>query len=163
MISAIYRYSIKSLNEFDMLWVSHPATFSFFRLDWGRRNQYIVVWVLTGLPVFFESTSLMNEGDPKDREYWVQIITTISEISSTDNSRNRTTDKRIVSWKPRQDSHWEYPNHWLNMWCAELTILAWYLDSDKFDNSDDILQFQDHSKCAPYSPQYSNMNISKTV
>ena len=37
----------------------------------------------------------MNEGDPKDREYWVQIITTIPEISSTDHSRNQTTDKRI--------------------------------------------------------------------
>jgi len=26
----------------------------------------------------------MNEGDPKNREYWFQIITTIPEISSTD-------------------------------------------------------------------------------
>ena len=48
---------------------------------------------------FFESTSLMNEGDPKDREYWVQIITTIPEISSTDHSRNQTTDKRIILQK----------------------------------------------------------------
>jgi len=48
------------------------------------------------LPVFFESASLMNEGDPKSREHWVQIITTIPEISSTDHSRNQTTDKRII-------------------------------------------------------------------
>jgi len=42
----------------------------------------------------------MNEGDPKSREHWVQIITTIPEISSTDHSRNQTTDKRIVSEFP---------------------------------------------------------------
>jgi len=41
----------------------------------------------------------MNEGDPKDREYWVQIITTIPEISSTDHSRSQTTDKRIIPKK----------------------------------------------------------------
>ena len=41
----------------------------------------------------------MNEGDPKNREQWVQIITSIPEISSTDHSHNRTTDKRIVSKK----------------------------------------------------------------
>jgi hypothetical protein len=46
----------------------------------------------TGVPVFFESTSLMNEGDPKNRGHWVQIITTTPEISSTDHSRNQTTD-----------------------------------------------------------------------
>ncbi len=40
----------------------------------------------------------MNEGDPKNREHWVQIITTIPEISSTDHSRNQTTDKRIISF-----------------------------------------------------------------
>ena len=39
----------------------------------------------------------MNEGDPKNREHWVQIITTIPEISSTDHSRNQTTDKRIIT------------------------------------------------------------------
>ena len=39
----------------------------------------------------------MNEGDSKDREHWVQIITTIPEISYTDHSRNQTTDKRIIS------------------------------------------------------------------
>jgi hypothetical protein len=38
----------------------------------------------------------MNEGDPKNREHWVQIITAIPEISSTDHSRNQTTDKRIL-------------------------------------------------------------------
>jgi hypothetical protein len=38
----------------------------------------------------------MNEGDPKNREQWVQNITPISEISSTDHSRNRTTDKRML-------------------------------------------------------------------
>jgi hypothetical protein len=38
----------------------------------------------------------MNEGDPKNREHWVQIITTIPEISSTNHSRNQTTDKRIL-------------------------------------------------------------------
>ena len=43
----------------------------------------------------------MNEGDPKDREYWVQIITTIPEISSTDHSRNQTTDKRIITANTR--------------------------------------------------------------
>jgi hypothetical protein len=41
----------------------------------------------------------MNEGDPKNREHWVQIITTIPEISSTDHSRNRTTDKGILYYK----------------------------------------------------------------
>ena len=46
---------------------------------------------------FFESTSLMNEGDPKNREHWVQIITTIPEISSTDHSCKQTTDTRIIS------------------------------------------------------------------
>jgi hypothetical protein len=40
----------------------------------------------------------MNEGDPKNREHWVQIITTIPEISSTDHSHNQTTDKRIISF-----------------------------------------------------------------
>jgi len=39
---------------------------------------------------------LINEGDPKNRGLWVQIITTIPEISSTDHSRNQTTDMRIV-------------------------------------------------------------------
>ncbi|MBW1609267.1 MAG: hypothetical protein JRF45_15780 [Deltaproteobacteria bacterium] len=48
---------------------------------------------------FCEPASLMNEGDSKDREYWVQIITTIPEISSTDHSRNQTTDKRIILQK----------------------------------------------------------------
>jgi len=38
----------------------------------------------------------MNEGDPKNREQWVQNITPIPEISSTDHSRNQTTDKRII-------------------------------------------------------------------
>jgi len=42
----------------------------------------------------------MNEGDPESREYWIQIIITIPEISSTDHSRNQTTDKRIVSAFP---------------------------------------------------------------
>ncbi len=45
----------------------------------------------------------MNEGDPKNREHWVQIISMIPEISSTDRSRNRTTDKRIyVASMPNQ-------------------------------------------------------------
>jgi len=48
VVSAIYRCGIKSLNKFDMLWVSHLDKSSFFRLDWGGRNQYIVVWVITG-------------------------------------------------------------------------------------------------------------------
>ena len=38
----------------------------------------------------------MNEGDPESREHWVQILTTIPEISSTDHSSNQTTDKRIL-------------------------------------------------------------------
>jgi len=42
----------------------------------------------------------MNDGDPANREYWVQIITTIPEISSIDHSRNQTTDKRILSEFP---------------------------------------------------------------
>ena len=45
----------------------------------------------------------MNEGDPKNREHWVQIITTIPEISSTDQSRNRTTDKRIITANDRDE------------------------------------------------------------
>jgi len=45
----------------------------------------------------------MNEGNPKNREYWVQIITTIPEISSTDQSRNRTTDKRIITANDRDE------------------------------------------------------------
>jgi len=40
---------------------------------------------------------LINEVDPKNREHWVQIITTIPEISSTDHNDNQTTDKRITS------------------------------------------------------------------
>jgi hypothetical protein len=39
----------------------------------------------------------MNDGDPENREYWIQIITTIPEISSTDHSSNQTTDKRIIT------------------------------------------------------------------
>ena len=58
-----------------------------------------MVLVLNGQPVFVMPTSLMNEGDPKNREHWVQIITTIPEISSTNHSRNQTTDKRIMSYK----------------------------------------------------------------
>jgi len=104
-IPAIYRCGINSLNKFDILWVSHLDKSSFFRLDWGRRNQYIVVWILTGLPVFFESASLMNEGDPKSREHWVQIITTIPEISSTDHSRNQSFDKRIIYY--RNHAFWD--------------------------------------------------------
>jgi len=77
----------------------------------------------------------MNEGDPKNREYWVQIITTIPEISSTDHSRNQTTDKRIITKTVNSKNSYG------------TTML-------KFDNSDDILQFQDHFKCAPYLPQY---------
>jgi hypothetical protein len=38
----------------------------------------------------------MNKGDSANREHWVQIITTIPEISSIDHSRNQTTDKRII-------------------------------------------------------------------
>jgi hypothetical protein len=45
---------------------------------------------------FCEPALLMNDGDPENREYWVQIITTIPEISSIDHSRNQTTDKRII-------------------------------------------------------------------
>jgi hypothetical protein len=51
--------------------------------------------ILTGVPVFYTSASPMNEGDPENREHWVQAITTIPEISSTDRSRNQTFDKRI--------------------------------------------------------------------
>jgi hypothetical protein len=38
----------------------------------------------------------MNEGVPINLEHWVQIISTIPEITSTDHSRNQTTDKRIL-------------------------------------------------------------------
>ena len=51
-ISAIYRRGIKSINNFDMLWVPHSDKTTLFSLDWSRRNQYVVVWDLTGLPVF---------------------------------------------------------------------------------------------------------------
>jgi hypothetical protein len=34
----------------------------------------------------------MKEEDPKKREHWVQIITTIPEISSTDHNRNQTAE-----------------------------------------------------------------------
>jgi hypothetical protein len=44
----------------------------------------------------FFSGSLINEVDPKNRLHWVQIITTIPEISSTDHSCNQTTDMRII-------------------------------------------------------------------
>jgi hypothetical protein len=40
---------------------------------------------------------LMNEGDLKNRENWVQIITTIPEISSADHSLPQSFDKRIKS------------------------------------------------------------------
>ena len=36
------------------------------------------------------------EGDTANREHWVQIITTIPEISSIDHSRSQTTDERII-------------------------------------------------------------------
>jgi hypothetical protein len=55
------------------------------------------------LPVFYESASLMDEGDPKNREHRVQIITTIPEILSTDHSRNQTTDKRIITANDRAE------------------------------------------------------------
>jgi len=45
----------------------------------------------------------MNEGDPENREHWVQIITTIPEISSIDHNRNQTTDKRIITAKARAE------------------------------------------------------------
>jgi hypothetical protein len=45
----------------------------------------------------------MNDGDPKNREGWVQTITNIPEISSTDHNQNQTTDKRIIT-KNRQQS-----------------------------------------------------------
>jgi hypothetical protein len=38
----------------------------------------------------------MNEGNLENREHWVQIITTIPEISSTDHSQIQTFDKRII-------------------------------------------------------------------
>jgi hypothetical protein len=38
----------------------------------------------------------MNKGDSANREHWVQIITTIPEISSIDHSRNQTTDKKNI-------------------------------------------------------------------
>jgi len=40
----------------------------------------------------------MNDGVPIKLEHWIQIITTIPEISSTDHSRDQTTDKRIISF-----------------------------------------------------------------
>jgi hypothetical protein len=55
-----------------------------------------VVLVSTGLPVFCEPVLLMNEGNPANRERWVQIITTIPEISSIDHSRTQTYDKNII-------------------------------------------------------------------
>jgi len=45
----------------------------------------------------------MNEGDPENSEHWVQIITTIPEISSTDHSRNQNTDKRIITANDRAE------------------------------------------------------------
>jgi hypothetical protein len=38
----------------------------------------------------------MNEGVAINLEHWNYIITMIPEISSTDHSRNQTTDKRII-------------------------------------------------------------------
>ncbi len=38
----------------------------------------------------------MNEGDPKNREYWAQVISKIPEIPSTDHRRKQTTDKKIM-------------------------------------------------------------------
>ena len=51
------------------------------------------------LLVFIESASLMNEGDPKNREHWTLIIITIPEILSADHNRNQATYNRIVSKK----------------------------------------------------------------
>jgi len=39
----------------------------------------------------------MDEGIPINLEHWIKIITTISEILSTDHSRNQTADKRIIT------------------------------------------------------------------
>jgi len=38
----------------------------------------------------------MNKGDNKNCGHWVQIITTIPEISFTDHRHSQTTDKRIL-------------------------------------------------------------------
>jgi hypothetical protein len=51
---------------------------------------------LNWLAGFCEPALLINEGDPKNREHWVQIITTIPEISSTDHSLPQSFDKRII-------------------------------------------------------------------
>ena len=42
----------------------------------------------------------MDESIHINLERWIQIITTIPEILSTDHSFNQLADKRIISWKP---------------------------------------------------------------
>ena len=60
----------------------------------------------------------MNEGDPENREHWVQIITTIHEILSTDHSFNLTTDKKTyVASIPIL-----LKNMWIFMECSEIDI-----------------------------------------
>jgi len=48
---------------------------------------------------FFYSTWSMNEGSHINLGHWIPIITTIPEISYTDHSCSRTTDKRIRTAK----------------------------------------------------------------
>jgi hypothetical protein len=42
-------------------------------------------------------------------------------LSSTHHSPTQPFDKRIISWKPRRRSHWEYHTHWLGLWYVKLT------------------------------------------
>ena len=64
-------------------------------------------------------------------------------VTVIDHSLTQTCDKRIVSWKPRQGSHWEYPTHRLNLWCVKLTIQ--YINCWKFKDTITIIQFQECS------------------
>jgi len=45
---------------------------------------------------FFSSTWSMTDGGFRNCKHWIQIITAIPEILSTDHSHSQTTDKRII-------------------------------------------------------------------
>jgi hypothetical protein len=74
----------------------------------------------------------MNEGVPINLEHWIQIITTILEITNTNHSFNQTTDKRIITPNTRS----EISNGYNQTLMFFKTCVCQYL---KFDTVADIL------------------------
>ena len=70
---------------------------SFFRPGLRQEKSIYCGLSFNRFAGFFSLPRCMNEGDPKNREHWVQIINTTPIISSTDHSPSQTTDKRIIT------------------------------------------------------------------